>query len=184
MLGIVFTEFMDMVEDRFPPEVHDQLIELAESEFKSRGIYTGVGNYNHSEMIALVTRLSEESGIAPNVLVQTYGQYLFSRFYVRYPEFFDGIVNSLDFLERIEDHIHKEVKKLYPDANLPTLKSQRVDQDVLIMKYRSSRPFAYLAYGLMTGCVEHFKEPFEITMEDESSGEATRATFTLKKNGN
>ena len=83
-----------------------------------------------------------------------------------------------------EDHIHKEAKKLYPDADLPTFSCQRVAQDVLVMKYRSNRPFAYLAYGLMTGCVEHFKESFEITMEDESSGEATRATFTLKKNGN
>ncbi len=76
MLGMVFTEFLDMVEDRFPPEVSDRLILLAEEQFVSRGIYTAIGNYDHAEMLLLVKQLSGEAGIPQSDLVEAYGEHL------------------------------------------------------------------------------------------------------------
>mgnify|MGYP001824077998 FL=1 len=149
MLGMVFTEFLDMVEDRFPPEVSDRLISLAEEQFKSGGIYTSVGNYDHTEMLLLVKQLSEATGIPAVDLVEVYGEHLFSRFLSRYPAFFEEIGNSFQFLEGIEAHIHKEVRMLYPEANLPTFDCFRDGEDVLIMEYASARPFAHLAHGLI-----------------------------------
>ena len=55
MKGVVFTEFLEMVEDRFSPEMADRIIEGA--ELASGGVYTTVGTYDHGEMIQLV-RLS------------------------------------------------------------------------------------------------------------------------------
>ena len=118
MLGMVFTEFLDMVDERFPTEVADQLISLAEAQFTSRGIYTTVGNYDHSEMLLLVKQLSSETGIPVSDLVEAYGEHLFGRFRSRYPKFFEGIHDTFQFLEQIEGHIHKEVRMLYPSANL------------------------------------------------------------------
>ena len=53
MKGMVFTEFLEMVEDKFSPEVADQIIEQA--NLRSGGIYTSVGTYDHGEMIELVS---------------------------------------------------------------------------------------------------------------------------------
>ena len=63
MKGIVFTEFLEMVEQKFSPELVDLIVE--EAELPSGGVYTTVGTYNHGEMIRLVTCLSKESGIIP-----------------------------------------------------------------------------------------------------------------------
>ena len=182
MLGMVFTEFLDMVEDRFPPDVSDRLILLAEEKFVSRGIYTAIGNYDHAEMLLLVKQLSGETGIPVSDLVEAYGEHLFMRFLSRYPEFFCDINDSYEFLEGIEAHIHKEVRMLYPEADLPTFECFREGDDLLVMKYSSARPFAHLARGLMKGCVNHFNETIEIDMQLESPEDGTRAVFRLKKN--
>ena len=182
MLGMVFTEFLDMVEDRFPPEVSDRLILLAEEQFVSRGIYTAIGNYDHAEMLLLVKQLSGESGIPQSDLVEAYGEHLFLRFLARYPEFFQYIKDSYQFLEGIEAHIHKQVRMLYPDSNLPTFDCLREGDDYLVMEYSSARPFAHLAHGLIKGCVAYHNESIEIDMQLKSPGDGTRAVFKLKKN--
>jgi heme-NO-binding protein len=182
MLGMVFTEFFDMVEDRFPPEVSDQLISLAEEKFKSGGIYTSVGFYDHNEMLLLVKQLSEATGIPTADLVEVYGEHLFGRFLCRYPTFFEEIKNSFEFLEGIEAHIHKEVRMLYPEANLPTFECRREGKDMLIMEYASARPFAHLAHGLIKGCAAHYNESIEINMQLNPPQNGTRATFNLKRN--
>jgi len=41
MKGIVFTEFLEMVENKFSPELADRIIEGA--EVPSGGVYTAVG---------------------------------------------------------------------------------------------------------------------------------------------
>src|SRR4051812_35572527 len=107
MKGIVFTEFLEMVESKFSPELADSIIEG--TELPSGGAYTTVGTYDHSEMIKLVTCLSKETGISPAELMQSFGLYLFERFYVLFPQYFKGINSSFHFLEQIEDYIHVEV---------------------------------------------------------------------------
>ena len=54
MKGIVFTEFLEMVEQRFSPEIADRLID--ESDLPSGGIYTAVGTYEHTEIVTYVSR--------------------------------------------------------------------------------------------------------------------------------
>jgi len=46
MKGIIFTEFLEMVEDRFSPEIADRIIEAA--DLPSGGAYTAIGTYDAS----------------------------------------------------------------------------------------------------------------------------------------
>ena len=101
MKGMVFTEFLEMVEVKFSPEVADQIIEQA--NLRSGGIYTSVGTYDHGEMIELVSCLSKETGISPAELVRSFGIYLFGRFHAMFPIYFEGVSSSFGFLQRIED---------------------------------------------------------------------------------
>ena len=61
MKGIVFTEFFEMVEQKFDYTMVDKL--LANTELPSGGIYTSVGTYSHTEMVSLVVKLSQETSI-------------------------------------------------------------------------------------------------------------------------
>ena len=181
MKGIVFTEFLEMVEDLFSPEIADRIIEA--SDLQSGGAYTAVGTYDHNEIVQLVTHLSTVTGVAVPHLLHTFGKYLFGRFVVSYPQFFVGADSAFAFLEHVEDYIHVEVRKLYPNADLPRFEYDTSESGRLIMIYRSTRPFADLAEGLISGCIEHFGEQIDIQREDLSNGQETCARFSLTKGG-
>lgn len=155
MKGMVFTEFLEMVEARWSPDLVDDLVESI--PLASGGRYTSVGTYGHEELVALVRGLSERVGHPVPELVRAFGHHLFGRFVDAHPAFFVGIDDAFDFLARIEDVIHVEVLKLYPDAQLPRFDVSRGDGELTLV-YRSSRHLEDLAHGLVEGCLAHFAE--------------------------
>ena len=179
MKGMVFTEFLEMIEEKFSPEMVDRIIES--SELESRGVYTTVGTYDHHEMVTLVTCLSRETGISPTDLNRTFGAYLFKRFHHLFPNYFEGVPSAFDFLRRVDDYVHIEVRKLYPEAELPSFSYEMPRPDQLSIEYRSTRPFAALAEGLIRGCIAYYGEPIEIGIEDLSGGAGTMARFLLTR---
>ncbi len=166
MKGIVFSEFIELVEEKFGYEVADQIIVESESKLESGGAYTAVGTYDHSEMVTLVGNLSEVSGVPVPQLLGVFGEHLFSRFHELYPELFEGVSDTRGFLLRLEDYIHAQVRKLYPDADLPKFTYEASEDDTLIMEYHSSRGFGDLAEGLIRGCIAYYKDPLNVTLED------------------
>ena len=176
MKGVVFTEFLEMVEEKISIDVAEEI--LASSELPSGGIYTSDGTYDHRGLLQLVMKLSSVTGAAVSHLEKGFGKHLFDRFTQAYPEFFGRIHSAFDLLLVLENQIHVEVRKLYPDAELPRFETTRLSEDVLEMVYRSDRPFADLAEGLITGCAAHFGETIEIHKEVRS--DATRFVLTRK----
>jgi hypothetical protein len=181
MKGIVFREFLDMVEGRFGMEVVDRIIE--EADLPSGGAYTSVATYDHDEILRLVDQLHQATGAPAPELVRAFGRHLFGRFRTLYPALFLKVDSSFDFLERVETIIHIEVRKLYPDAELPTFECARPGPGRLVMLYRSQRPLADLAEGLIEGCIEYFGEAIEVGREDlpPGPGGETRARFELTR---
>ncbi len=181
MKGVVFSEFLEMVEDVFSADMVDDIIDAC--ELSSGGAYTSLGTYDHDEMVQLVVQLSEQTGTPIPELLKSFGKHLFTRFVAGYPHFFKADDTTFKFLSRLEDTIHVEVKKLYPDAELPSFVYEK-SPGQLVMTYTSSRPFADLAEGLIRGCMAHFQEEIELAREDAgSTPETTCVRFTLREQG-
>ncbi len=180
MKGIVFSEFIEMVEDKFSPEMADEIIEAASSKLESGGSYTSVGVYDHLELVELVVELSNRTEIAVGDLVKAFGTHLAGRFSEIYPAFFEGLEGTIDFLESVDNHIHVEVLKLYPDAELPRFNTAR-EGNRLVMEYQSNRPFAALARGLIEGSGAYFGETLVIEEEDLSDGVGNHMRFTITR---
>jgi hypothetical protein len=183
MKGIVFREFIAMVEEHFSVEVADDII--TSSALSSGGAYTSVGTYPHQEMVALVTRLSEITHRGIPDLLHHFGRHLFQRFLLIHPEFIKTQASAFELLQRLDGHVHVEVRKLYVDAELPAFDYEQITDDEVYFDYRSSRKLADFAHGLIQGCVEHFGEPMAIErtdLPDEESGAHTR--FLLKRLNN
>jgi len=178
MKGIVFTEFLEMVEGKFGYELVDQL--LTENKLESGGVYTTVGTYNYSEMVTLILHVSDRTGIETSILLNEYGKYFFQILLESYPHFFQSMTEPFDFLESIEKHIHVEVKKLYPDAELPTFETERSSPNTLKMIYKSERKMSDFAEGLIFKTLEHYKTPNEISKKNiEEDG--TVVQFLIQK---
>ena len=179
MKGIVFTEFIEHVEAQFGQDLADQLLD--DTPLSSGGVYTAVGTYDHQELITLVVELSKHLDIEASALVASFGKYLFQRFFKIYPEMFEGVENAFDFLLSVENNIHVEVRKLYDHADLPSFEYEHPTEGRLVMTYRSARPFADLAEGLIAACVEHYEEPISVAREDIPHEDLNCSRFVLTR---
>lgn len=178
MKGIVFTEFLEMVEGAYGLEMVDTIV--TKSNVPSKGVYTAVGTYSHNEIIDLVVALSEETKTPVPDLVKIYGEYLFGTFSKSYPTFFANCDTSFDFLEQIESYIHPEVQKLYPDAQLPKFETKRIGDNTLIMIYTSPRKMYALAQGLIEKTLVYFQQKGNLITELlNEDGSKVKFTITL-----
>lgn len=176
MKGIVFTEFLDMVEQKYGYEMVDGL--LTESDLASGGAYTAIGTYSFQEMVSLLSNLSKRTETDPNDLLHAFGEYIFHYFLKNYNTFFSSTTDAFQFLASIENHIHIEVKKLYPDAELPTFVVHKSDAKAMSMEYHSERRMGYFALGLIESSLKHYHDPSEIIMTD-ISGDGQVVKFDL-----
>lgn len=179
MKGMVFVELFRMAETVMSEDDLDNIIDHI--DLSTDGAYTSVGNYPCSELIKLVVAIGDQLNIPVTALQSKFGHWMFSRFVDGYPEFFEGKQNAFEMLEAIENEVHVEVLKLYPDAELPTFSTQRFSDGAgLKMTYSSDRPLNHFCLGLIEGCVEHFDRPAEIKMRDCSEDGRCRAEFMIE----
>ncbi len=179
MKGIIFNEFLEFVEKTMSYDMVDKII--LKADLPSKGAYTRIGTYNSYELFELVSALHEETNIPIKDILYRYGIYLFSIFILKYPQFFQAQTTVFEFLDGIESHVHIDVKKFYPDADLPYFETTYVSPNQFIMVYTSSRPLADLAEGLIQGCINYHNEKINIKREDIEVSRGTKAKFILTK---
>lgn len=179
MKGIVFTEFLDLVEDKFSLEMVDKII--TSSELESGGIYTSVGTYRFSEMLQLLQHLSKNTGISIDDLLLVYAEHFFGVLEESYPGLLATYNDPIEMLSSIENHIHVEVRKIYPDAELPTFEVVEKSKDSLVMIYKSSRAMHHFGLGLMNKTFEHFNSTASIVLE-KLKNDGTEVKFVINKN--
>jgi hypothetical protein len=160
MKGIVFTELLEYVGSRFGENAVDDMIEAA--GVPSGGAYTSVGTYSHGEMIALCVALSEQTRVPVPELIRDFGDRLSNSFARDFPAFYQRAGNLFDFLTSIEDHIHIEVRKLYPDAELPTFTVESRTDARLVIRYESPRKMGHLSEGLIIGSARQYGVPVTV----------------------
>ena len=179
MRGIIFTELVDFIERSTSLTVAEEIIEGA--GLAGSGAFTGVGNYPHTEAIKLVVSASEKLGVPANDLMRQFGKELFGRLKGTHPQFFGGNdEDTFSFLARVQSHIHAEVKKLYPDSSPPTVEAV-VDDGSMTVTYKSDRPFAFIALGLIEGCCEHFDEQLQVEPLTDLSESPAEASFRVSR---
>jgi hypothetical protein len=179
MRGIIFTEFLEMVEEKFGYGVVDEI--LTEGELTSGGIYSSVGTYDHKEIFILVHLSHEKSGIPIPNLMESFGEYLFASLVKVYRELFEHIETSFDMLNSLEGLAHNIITRLYPDDDeLPTFRTVSHNKNQLVLDYSSEWKMSDAIVGLMRGCFKHFNEEAQIE-KYQVSEKPYIVRFTLTK---
>ena len=178
MKGVVFTEYTEFIEDQFGYDVVDDMIEKAGVS----GIYTQAGNYEFSDLFKMVQALSSIVNAPVGALVEAFAKHLFTKLIKIYPKPVQQYKNAFEFIANIDDVVHPEVKKLYPDAELPSFDTVSQTDHRLVMRYKSKKPLMDLAKGLMEACGEHYKENLEVAYTAlPKEDEYFFAEFEIKK---
>ncbi len=179
MKGIVFTEFLDLVEMKFGLEMVDKII--TQSKLESEGAYTSIGTYKFSEMLQLLQNLNSNTGIAIDDLLLVYGEHFFNVIENSYPGLLATYKDPIEMLASIENHIHVEVRKIYPDAELPTFIIEEKTDTSLTMIYQSSRAMHHFGLGLMNRTFKHFNSTASIIIE-KIKEDGTEVKFVINQN--
>jgi len=179
MKGIVFTEFLDLVEERFGLEMVDAII--SQSKLESKGVYTSIGTYSFSELLQLLQNLKIQTGISIDNLLLIYGEHFFSVIETNYKDLLSSYNDPIEMLASIENHIHVEVRKIYNDAELPTFIIKEKTKKTLILIYKSSRSMHHFGLGLMNKTFEHFNSKATIVLE-KIKKDGTEVKFIITKN--
>ena len=171
MKGIVFTEFIEMMEKQIGFAQTSELLENL--DLTADGAYTAVGDYPTSELIDILSELSRVTGKTHADLLKAYGVYFAASVSKSYAAFFEHSPTLFDFLASIEDHIHVEVKKLYPKAKPPNLHVKSRSENHISLLYVSDRAMGHFAHGLIQGSAAYYRTPvrIEVIPQNESASE-------------
>ncbi len=156
MQGSVFTSFSEMVIEKMGMVTWNELLNTVKPS--SKGIYTNAMLYQNAELMSLVAEISRKMKIEVEFLLRMFGRYLFIRLFNACPANLTKVNNLKDFLLIIDSVIHKEVKRVYPTAYLPSFDYAENEQGDLLMFYQSKRKLCHLAEGLRLGAAEHFNQ--------------------------
>lgn len=159
MKGLVFTTFYSHCEDRYGIEMLDDIIE--DANLPNKGAYTSVGTYPFQEMVALISALVQRTGHSLPVVMEEFGAACFAKWVTYAPKHFES-KSLFEILAGI-DHFHEtEVRKLYPDAELPSFVVESRDETKLLLRYVSCKPLADLAAGVIKGAAAYLGDTIKV----------------------
>jgi len=181
MKGIIFVHFLEIIENEFGLKMADQIIES--SNLSTKGAYTTVGTYDHDELLQLVGQLSRLTKTPVDALLEKFGIKMFTVLSLLYPGFIENMDDVFTLLKNVESIIHVEVKKLYPDAELPQFQHNFRKKNEIELIYSSPRPFESLAKGLIQGCINYYAEPVVIKSMEILCRKKNQIRFVIKKKG-
>ena len=179
MKGVVFTEFLEFIEEKFGFDISDDMIE--KSQTSTGGVFTQAGNYPFNDMVNLVKTLSDITQIPFNQLVEAYGEHLFKRLINIYLKPVSIYTNTFDFVSNLENVVHPEVKKLYSDTDLPTFLDPIINENILSIIYISNKPLMDFAKGLIQGCALYYNETIKVEYQILETTPKFKAKFLITK---
>ena len=171
MKGFIFTNFIDFVEKSNGLDMVDQMLE--ECDLASEGVYSAFNSYEFDELVTLLTYVSKKTDISPQILLETFGRFVFPYLIGKHSYIIEKYSNAIDLIAGIENHIHIEVKKLYEDAELPTFNVVERKEDSLTIIYTSTRGLTYFAIGLMKETLQFFKVKGTIDMVENYNNDGS-----------
>lgn len=154
MKGIIFNLLEQAVVDEHGPTVWEALL----GDTGLDGAWTSVGSYPDDDLLALVSAGARRLDVDQQALIRWFGHTALPLLAQRYGAFFDGHSSLATFLPTLNDVIHAEVRKLYPDAVVPTFDFLEVSSESVVMAYTSPRHLCALAEGFIEGAADHFGE--------------------------
>jgi hypothetical protein len=175
---MIFTEFLEFVAKHHGDDFVDDLIFNA--NLPSEGIYTSVGTYDYSEMVELLKVYCQTTETRLPAALRQFGNYLVQAFHRKWPDIFARYDGTIMLLDRVENHIHVEVQKLYPDAQLPTFETIEISERRIVMDYSSCRALSDLALGLIEGVSDHYGESVNIVAEYRNISAPSKVRFFVE----
>ena len=170
---------MNLVEEAIVAEHGDDTWDSLLDTSGLDGAYTSLGNYPHDDLERLVASGAEVLAVQPRDLSLHLGHVAMQGLAERYPNYLSPHDATVDLLFTLDDVIHTEVRKLYPEATPPDFWFDAPIGNVLVVHYRSVRRLCALAEGMIVGAAAHYQEQVSIAHESCTFDGADHCTLRV-----
>ncbi|MCT4624932.1 MAG: heme NO-binding domain-containing protein [Schleiferiaceae bacterium] len=167
MKGLIFSHLLTFVEKEYDKETQQKMLENA-GRLSADGTYAEGESYPYEEIFQLAGNLSTITNVSMAKTFEHFGEYLFIQLARAFSQFFSPDETLFGFLQKLEDHIHIEVRKKYPDANLPGFEFEPIDENNLKMIYKSERAMSDFGIGMIKGAAIWFNRKVFVGKKDIS----------------
>ena len=178
MMGSLFTDFLEMLEEKLGFYTAEEVINQA--GLKNGGAFTAVGYYTRQEMDQLVQSLSEKIGCSNEQVYYHFGVYLPARMTKRFPGFYASTPNLFLFLQKIGGLLEADTAKLYPREQAPLLSANIVNADKIEFLYDSKNCLGSMIEGCIVGHARYYNEEVKIT-RSELSEDGSKVLFVVER---
>lgn len=177
MHGFILTEIEKYVRSKLGDAAWQTLLERAGLGTRR---YESVRTYSDAEVVSLVVTASEVTGSPVSAILEDFGCFLGGDLLRIYRPILNPRWKSLDFLENMENTIHRVVRSRSA-ARPPVLLFERVSADEVLLTYGSPRKLCALAKGIAQGVALHYGETLETTEISCMLRGATNCQLTFKR---
>jgi hypothetical protein len=178
MQGIIFNALEEFVLENADMEVWNDVIEM--SNVPSEGAYTAGVNYSDDEIVALASSLCEKLGVPLTDGLRLFGEFLFGFLLSRGPIELKDYQNAQSLLTDLENVIHRDVKRIHPDAYTPFFEYIPKDGNSGELIYRSKRKLCAVAEGLINGEAKHFSQKLDMKHSQCVHNSDEKCVWTLQ----
>lgn len=162
MLGFFFIELKQYITSKKNDAAWNAVLDKAGLSGKT---YLNGLDYPDKEMVKLVVSEASMAGTPVGHVLREFGRFLGGDLFTAYRPLIDTSWKTLDFLEHVEETIHKVVRARNRKAEPPRLVVNRITEREVMIDYRSKRKFCQLAQGIVLGVADHYGEKIELVEE-------------------
>lgn len=162
MKGVLFNVVEDVVTEALSADAWDDVLDAAGVD----GSYTSLGTYPDGDLFAIVQSTADLAGLSVDETLRLAGRLGFKHLVGRNPSLVEGYADWQQLVSALDDIIHPEVRKIYPDAEVPGFATMPTDDEALHVTYTSRRGLCALAEGLIEGAGAWFGRQVTVEQTD------------------
>jgi hypothetical protein len=153
MHGVIFDELESFVNDEYGDGMWDALVDAANTE---NDAFLPTQSYPDGDIVTIVKTASEETGESVQNLLFQFGKYTGPELLDMYDAQIDDNWGYFDLLSNTEEQIHKVVRRDMPDSSPPELRTKRVGENEVRIKYASDRRMCSVLEGIAMGMADEY----------------------------
>jgi hypothetical protein len=153
MKAFIITSMVDMLDRQHGAGEVDAI--LAKAGLQSLRDAEPNDNVPVQHIVRLSMVAAETLNTEVDDLVEQFGWYIFGVLVIEFPD----QVSQPDFhtfLKAVDTQIHPEMRRRFPNAEVPSVTVEAVEGDSFLVRYASKRPFTRLACGIISAASAHF----------------------------
>ena len=178
MKGILFNVVEDVVTEALSADSWDDILDAAGVS----GSYTSLGSYPDSDLVAIVRATADLADLSVDDTLRLAGRLGFKHLAGRNPELIEGIGGWRELISSLDDIIHPEVRKIYPDAEVPGFATTDMG-DVLRVTYTSRRKMSALAEGLIEGAGAWYGRTLSVEQQSDAADGSEACVLLVREVG-